>query len=260
MSVWIGTSGWQYRDWRAAYYPPKLPPGRWLEAYAADFATVESNNAFYRLPGRRTFEAWAERTPEDFVMAVKVSRYLTHILRLTEPDEPVDRFLDRARGLGSKLGPVLVQLPPTLRRDVGRLEATLDRFGSGVRVAVEFRHETWFVDEVRRTLERHGAALCLADRRGMLTPVWRTADWTYLRFHEGRAEPRPCYGRSSLATWAARLADVWGPDADAWVYFNNDPRACAPRDAARFAAATRHAGLQPTRTSRPSAVHVRTAT
>ena len=111
-----------------------------------------------------------------------------------------------------------------------------------VRVAVEFRHATWFTDETRRLLERHGSALCLADRRGLRTPLWRTADWTYLRFHEGRATPPPCYGRTTLATWTERIRDGWGADADAWAYFNNDPRGCAPRDAARFGALAARAG------------------
>ena len=247
MTVWIGTSGWQYRDWRGTFYPGRLAQARWLEAYAEAFATVESNNAFYRLPERHVFEAWAERTPDDFVMAVKMSRFLTHIRRLRDPEEPVQRFLDRAGGLGSKLGPVLIQLPPQLRADHDRLTATLRQFPASVRVAVEFRHKSWFTDDTRSLLERHGAALCLADRRGALTPVWRTADWTYLRFHEGRASPPPCYGPTALRTWVDRLRDGWGADAEAWIYFNNDPRGCAPRDAARFGALAARAGLSPSR-------------
>jgi uncharacterized protein YecE (DUF72 family) len=247
MAVWIGTSGWQYRDWRGRLYPDRLSMGRWLEHYAARFATVESNNAFYRLPPRHVFEAWRDRTPDDFVMAVKVSRYLTHILRLREPAEPVERFLDRIAGLGPKLGPVLLQLPPQLRRDDDRLADVLRRFPPDVRVAVEFRHSTWFVDDVRALLAEHRAALCLADRRRPLTPLWRTTDWTYLRFHEGLASPRPCYGRAALAAWARRLADGWGPHADCWVYFNNDPRGCAPRNAAQFARSAIGVGLAPTR-------------
>jgi uncharacterized protein YecE (DUF72 family) len=248
VTVRIGTSGWQYRDWRGPFYPPRLAQARWLEAYAQAFATVESNSAFYRLSERHVFEAWAERTPDDFVMAVKMSRFLTHVRRLRDPAEPVQRFLDRAGGLGPKLGPVLIQLPPQFRADHDRLAATLERFPRDVRVAVEFRHRSWFTDETRSLLEHHGAALCLVDRRGLRTPLWRTADWTYLRFHEGRATPRPCYGRTSLRTWVERLRDGWGPDAEAWVYFNNDPRGCAPRDAARFGGLAERTGLRPSRT------------
>ncbi|HVL54605.1 MAG TPA: DUF72 domain-containing protein, partial [Vitreimonas sp.] len=220
---------------------------RWLEAYADGFATVESNNAFYRLPERRVFEAWADRTPPDFRMAVKVSRYLTHIRRLRDPEEPIERFSERISGLGAKLGPVLLQLPPQLRCDADRLARALDRFPGGIRVAVEFRHPTWFVDEVRSLLTERDVALCLADRRRPLGALWRTASWGYLRFHEGRASPPPCYGRAALAGWASRLAEQWRPDEDVWVYFNNDPRGCAPRDAARFAGLVRRAGLEPTR-------------
>src|SRR5689334_13751783 len=246
MTIWIGTSGWQYADWRAPVYHG-LPQKAWLESYAARFATVESNNAFYHLPQRVVFEHWAERTPDDFVMAVKVSRYLTHIKRLAEPEEPVDRFLDRARGLGRKLGPALIQLPPQLRCDYERLARTLARFPAAVRVAVEFRHPSWFADDIGRLLRDPGAALCLADRRGVLGPVWRTADWSYLRFHGGRARPRPAYGDAALASWARRLAAHWTPDEDVYVYFNNDHRAAAPRDAARFAGQVRRAGLRPSR-------------
>jgi uncharacterized protein YecE (DUF72 family) len=257
MAVWIGTSGWQYRDWRGTFYPAATPVRAWLETYAAAFATVESNNAFYRLPERRTFEDWAERTPDDFVMAVKVSRFLTHIKRLADPAEPVARFLDRVAGLGPGLGPVLIQLPPRFRADPGRLRATLDQFPRDVRVAVEFRDPSWFTDEVRAILEERSAALCLADRRRPLTPLWRTAPWTYLRFHEGRARPRPCYGRAALATWAERLAVRWSPDEDCYVYFNNDARGCAPRDAARFAGLARAAGLRPTRVPAVRSIRVR---
>ena len=250
MAVWIGTSGWQYGDWRGRFYPPRLPVSRWLEAYAEGFATVESNAAFYRLPERRTFGDWAARTPPDFVMAVKVSRYLTHVRRLREPAEAVARFVDRVAGLGDKLGPVLLQLPPQLRCDPERLDAALAEFPPEFRVAVEFRHPTWFVDEVRALLTERRAALCLADRRRPLTPLWKTTAWTYLRFHEGRASPAPCYGSTALRTWALRLAEGWGPDADCWVYFNNDPRGCAPRDAARFAGVVERVGLEPSRVPR----------
>ena len=257
MAVWIGTSGWQYRDWRGTFYPPATPVRSWLESFSDRFATVESNNAFYRLPERRTFEDWARRTPDDFVMAVKVSRYLTHIKRLSEPAEPVERFIDRVAGLGPKLGPVLLQLPPQLKADLGRLEDTLDRFPRSIRVAVEFRHPSWFSDEVRAALTDRSVALCLADRRRPLGPIWRTADWTYLRFHEGRGRPRPCYGRGALEAWAGRLAATWSADEDVYVYFNNDPRGCAPRDAARFARQVERVGLRPTRVPAVRSVHVR---
>ncbi|NYV78551.1 DUF72 domain-containing protein, partial [Streptomyces sp. UH6] len=135
MTVYVGTSGWQYKDWRGVLYPEGTPVRRWLEEYAARFATVESNNAFYRLPSRETFAGWRERTPEDFTVAVKASRFLTHVKRLRDPAEPVERLLGHAGGLGDRLGPVLLQLPPTLRADAGLLDACLACFPPGVRVA-----------------------------------------------------------------------------------------------------------------------------
>lgn len=256
MPAWIGTSGWQYASWRGTFYPDRLAQKGWLEHYADRFQVVEVNNAFYRLPEASTFAAWAERTPADFVVAVKASRYLTHIKRLAQPQEPVARFMDRARHLGPKLGPVLLQLPPNLRCDVGALEETLDQFPSSVRVAVECRHESWFTDETFKLLTDRGAAFCLADSPRRRTPVVRTADWGYLRLHEGRARPHPCYGRAALEAWARRLAELWDPDDDVYVFFNNDPRGCAVRDARVFAPAARRAGLQPTRVPGPREIHV----
>jgi len=255
MPLLIGTSGWQYRHWRETFYPRGVAQGRWLEYYAARFATVESNAAFYRLPEAATFAAWARRTPDDFVMAVKASRYLTHILRLTEPEEPVKMLVERARELGGKLGPILVQLPPSLRIELDRLKRTLDCFPTDWRVAVEFRHDSWYTDEVRRELAERKVPLCLADRRGPITPIWRTADWTYLRFHTGQATPWPCYGRDALDSWVRRLSGEWAPDEEAYVYFNNDPRACALRDARVFSLVARRDGWPATRI--PAANEVR---
>jgi uncharacterized protein YecE (DUF72 family) len=255
VGVLVGTSGWQYRDWRGRFYPPDIPQRAWLEHYASRFAVVESNNAFYRLPEPRTFADWAERTPDDFVMAVKASRFLTHVRRLREPEEPVWRLLDHAGHLGAKLGPVLLQLPPTLRADPDALDRCLACFPPPRRVAVEPRHPSWFSEEVKAVLTARGAALCLADSAGPVTPLWRTADWTYLRFHRGTATPPPCYGRTALAAWAGRLATGWGPDAAVYVFFNNDPGACAVRDARRFALAAARAGLAPTRVPAAGEVH-----
>ena len=258
MGVLVGTSGWQYRHWRGLLYPDGLPQSRWLEYYAERFATVESNASFYRLPEASTFAAWAARTPPDFVMAVKASRYLTHIRRLRDPEEPVRRLLDRAGALGPKLGPILLQLPPDLKADPEALDRTLVCFPPEVRVAVEFRHPSWDTAEVRDLLAARRAALCLADSPHRTTPFWRTADWTYLRLHEGRATPRPCYGRQALATWARRLAQAWEPDERIYVYFNNDPNGCAVRDARLFALAATRAGLHSTRVPDPAETPVAT--
>ena len=241
----IGTSGWQYRDWRPGLYPANLPLRLWLERFAEAFQVVEVNNAFYRLPEKSTFQKWRERTPDDFRFAVKMSRYLTHVKRLQDPAEPVARFLGRAEALGDKLGPVLLQLPPTLKADVDALERTLSRFPSHVQVAVEPRHESWWIDEVREVLKRHGAALCWADRKGRpRTPLWETADFGYLRMHEGSAKPWPRYGRSALSSWLDRIDEK----TPTWVFFNNDPGGAAVIDAAAMARQARRRGFEVTRT------------
>ncbi|MFI6785903.1 DUF72 domain-containing protein [Nonomuraea sp. NPDC050383] len=234
MTTWVGTSGWQYKDWRGGLYPDGVPQRLWLETYAETFRTVESNNAFYRLPSPESFAGWRERTPDGFVMAVKASRFLTHIKRLADPEEPVQRLMTAASQLKEKLGPVLLQLPPTLKADPERLDRCLACFPCGVRVAVECRHESWWTPEVRDLLQARGAALCWADRLGRpVAPLWRTAPWGYVRLHEGRATPRPSYGDTSLRTWAGRVRDAgW---QDAYVYFNNDPGGAAVRNATRFA-------------------------
>ncbi len=250
MPVLIGTSGWHYQHWRGLFYPKALASGSWLEWYAQRFATVEINNAFYRLPDAAAVAGWAAAVSDDFVMAVKASRYLTHVRRLRDPQEAVDRMLQRLTGLGPKFGPILLQLPPNLRIDTAALGATLGALSERA-VAVEFRHPSWYTPETRRLLEKFGAALCLTDSRGPQTPWWRTADWGYVRFHQGRAQPPSCYGPTALGTWADRLAELWPDRSTLYVYFNNDTHGCAPRDARQFAAAVRRAGLTPARVPGP---------
>jgi len=250
MPLRVGTSGWQYRHWRTRFYPAKVAQGRWLEFYAERFATVEVNATFYRLPRPEVVARWAGRTPADFVLAVKASRYLTHVRRLRDPAESVARFVEVVmRPLGGKLGPVLLQLPPTLRADPALLADALDAFPAGLRRSVEVRHPSWFTDEVAAVLAARDVPLCLSDRRGRpQEPLWHTADWGYVRLHEGRAQPWPCYGRAALVRWVERVAGLWPPGSDVFVFFNNDPMGCALRDAAHFAAAARRVGLCPTRT------------
>lgn len=246
--VFVGTSGWQYTHWRGLFYPERLPSRLWLEHYSARFRAVEVNNTFYRLPRAEVFEQWAQRTPPDFVLALKMSRYLSHIRRLRDPDEAVALFLERAAPLRAKCGPLLLQLPPGMTAAPDRLDHTLALVPAPLRVAVEFRDASWYTDRVRSVLERHGAALCLADRAAEpLSPPWRTAPWTYLRFHEGTGRPRPCYRRETLRAWAERLAASWSGGDDLWAFFNNDPAGCAVRDATRFAEALHHVGFTPTR-------------
>ncbi|WP_205325641.1 DUF72 domain-containing protein [Glycomyces sp. YM15] len=252
MPVLVGTSGWQYRDWRGVLYPEGVPQRRWLEHYAERFPAVENDGAFYRLPERGTFERWRSETPKRFVMALKVSRFLTHLKRLRDPAEPVKRLTDAAAGLGDRLGPFLLQLPPTLKADPDRLADCLDRFPEGARVAVEPRHESWWNDEVRSVLSERDAALCWADRGGRpVTPLWRTASWGYLRLHEGRAKPAPSYGDAALRSWCRRIDETWPKRAECHVYFNNDQGGAAVRNAFRFAELMRDLGGRSVPGARP---------
>jgi uncharacterized protein YecE (DUF72 family) len=234
MAIRIGTSGFIYEHWRRRFYPPSAR-GSELEFYARTFDTVELNVTFYRLPPSATFRSWAARVPDGFLFAVKASRYLTHVRRLQEPRPSVERLVERASELGSHLGPILIQLPPDLEVDVKALEATLDAFPAALRLAVEPRHASWFTEDLRQLLTDRGVALCLADRRGPITPIWQTADWTYLRFHAGRGTPSSCYEGRDLAAWAKRLDTVRGRAASGFAYFNNDSSGCALRDASVFA-------------------------
>lgn len=235
MRFLIGTSGWQYDDWRGRFYPEDLPQKQWLEHYAARFPTVEINNTFYRLPDRDVFAQWGRRVPDDFCFSLKMSRYLSHIKRLKAPAEPVHRFTSRAEAMDGAWGPTLLQLPPTMHIDVGRLAAVLKLWPDKRRLAVELRHDSWFTDEVRDLLTRHEVALVLADRHGQrLQPMWRTAPWTYVRFHQG-THNHPSYRTPTLGRWFDDLRERWDDDDEAYVYFNNDQTGAAVRDALHFA-------------------------
>jgi uncharacterized protein YecE (DUF72 family) len=248
VTVLVGTSGWQYRHWRYTYFRKGVPQNKWFEQVLRDFRTVELNVTFYRLPRTEVFAGWYARSPDDAVITVKASRYLTHVKRLKDPQPSVDMLMDRIRPLGHKLGPVLIQLPPDLQVDVVALDATLAAFPRGIRLAVEPRHASWWTDDVRRCLERHNAALCWADRKGAITPLWRTADWGYLRFHEGRRDPWPFYTDDELRWWVDQIVQTYPSDAeDVYVYFNNDPGTAAIDNAITFAADVARHGRDVTR-------------
>jgi uncharacterized protein YecE (DUF72 family) len=258
--ILVGTSGWQYRHWRGVLYPPDVPQKRWLEHYAASYATVENDGTFYRLPTRETFADWQARTPDDFVMAIKASRYLTHIRRLRDPAGPVERLMQAAGGLGRRLGPVLLQLPPNLQANPPLLDACLAEFAKApadvvdvpVRVAVEPRHPSWWTNQTQDVLAARGAALCWADRLGRpVTPLWNPAGWGYVRFHEGAAQRWPRYGVGALRSWLNRIRAAWPDGSSVYVYFNNDQCGAAIADAAEFARLAGQAGCEVTKAATP---------
>ena len=215
-----GCSGWSYEHWRGVFYPRSGSSAHWLEIYAQSFDTVEINATFYRLPTVKTVEGWARRAPPNFLFAVKASRYLTHVKRLRDMVEGVKRMDACVEPLrrASKLGPMLWQLPPHFHRDDEVLQSALEALEPG-RHAFEFRDPSWFAADVYELLRRHGATLVVADRApGPPSPWVDTADWSYLRFHSGRARDGD-YSARELRAWARRLT---GQTGDLFAYFNND--------------------------------------
>ena len=221
--VRIGCSGWNYDDWRGRLYPEGLGKPRWLERYAQCFDTVEVNSTFYRLASREATRRWAEQTPPGFVFAAKASRYLTHVRRLREIDQGIERYYERIEPLreAGKLGPIVWQFPANFRRDDELLADALGRLPAG-RHCFEFRHESWFDEGVYELLGAHGAALVIGDH-----PKWPfqarqlTTDWTLVRLHHGRRGRRGNYSATEIDTWARRIA-AWRDHAEVLVYFNND--------------------------------------
>ena len=231
----VGCSGWNYDHWRdGIFYPARCPARRWLTFYAERFDTVEVNSTFYRLPRRDAVARWVEQTPPDFLFAVKVSRYLTHVKRLREIDIHLPLLLERIAPLvdGDKLGPLLWQLPPTFVRDDERLAEALARFPADLRHAVEFRHQSWFAPRPLQLLADRGVALVVADRPGApgRGRAERTAEFSFVRFHHGSRGRRGNYSDAELADWAETLRD-WSRRGEVYAYFNNDWEGFAPRNA-----------------------------
>jgi uncharacterized protein YecE (DUF72 family) len=229
----IGCSGWNYDSWRrGVFYPERCPARLWLEYYARRFDTVEVNATFYRLPTVKAVQGWVDQTPDDFVFAVKMSRYVTHVKRLRELTPSLELFYGRIEPLvrSLKLGPVLWQLPPTFKRDDDRLADALERLPQG-RHAFEFRHPTWFVPEVMELLRSHAVALVIGDRPEVhrFQTLDLTTDWAFVRFHAGTRGRRGNYSESELREWADRIRS-WAV-REAFIYFNNDWEGFAPRNA-----------------------------
>ena len=235
LPVRIGCSGWNYKDWRGRFYPPGLPPRRWLAHYAQRFDTVEVNSTFYRLARPGAVATWVADTPPGFVFAVKASRYLTHVKRLTDTERGVERLYAGIEPLlrSTKLGPVLWQLPENFHRDDDRLGAALQRLPPG-RHCFEFRHHSWFAAPVYELLRAHHAALVYGDDpRRPFQVLELTADWTFLRFHRGHRGRRGNYSESEVREWAARIRALRA-QAEVFAYFNNDWEGFAPRNARRL--------------------------
>ena len=225
--LWTGTSGFSYKEWKGSFYPEKLPANRMLEYYSQQLASVEINNTFYRLPRAEMLEKWASQVPDDFAFVLKASRRITHMKRLKDAGDPLEYLVTTAVGaLGARLGPILFQLPPYLRKDVERLRDFLAIVPDTVRAAFEFRHESWFGDDVYHALADHGAALVTADTGEGEAPVVETARFGYARLR------RPGYGDAELAEWVEALRrSAW---SDVFVFFKHEDEGAGPRMAAGF--------------------------
>jgi uncharacterized protein YecE (DUF72 family) len=226
--LFIGTSGWTYSSWKGAFYPETLPSKRYLEFYSREFDSTEVNYSFYHLPRPSTYEKWAAQVPKDFIFALKASRFITHVKRLIGIEEAWSTFVQNALALGSHLGPVLLQFPPSLRIDRKRLGAFLRAAQRPVarshrlRLACEFRHDSWFTEEIFSLLSRYNATLCVADSPRYPRQNVVTANFVYIRFHGRTKLFASKYSDAELAEEAKRIKRYLRDGLDTYVYFNND--------------------------------------
>ncbi|HUF65262.1 MAG TPA: DUF72 domain-containing protein [Gemmatimonadaceae bacterium] len=215
MRLLAGTSGYAFKEWKGAFYPADLKNDAMLRFYAGRFPTVEINNTFYRLPKENVLLGWASQVPESFTFAIKASQRITHYARLKpECESAVEFLLKNTSTLGGRMGPVLFQLPPNLKKDLDRLRVFLDMLPFDRRFTIEFRNESWFEDDVLDALRARDVALCISEQAEFASPVLSTASWGYARLH------RPDYGDARLAEWAQQLAGQ--PWNDAYVFFKHD--------------------------------------
>jgi uncharacterized protein YecE (DUF72 family) len=233
MHVHVGCSGWSYRHWRDDFYPRGLPASRWFEYYATVFDTVELNGTFYRLPSAKAVRVWHDKAPRGFVFTAKASRLITHFRRLQDCKEALSTYLERIELLDENLGPILYQLPPNLERNDAVLESFLALLPSSRRHAFEFRHASWWCDDVYDLLRRHDTGFCMYDMGQTRAPVIATTDFAYMRYHGAAGLGRGGYTPQELGATAKELRGLRGV-RDLFVYFNNDLGGHAPRDAVSF--------------------------
>ena len=226
---YIGTSGWHYDHWREEFYPKDLAKSRWLEFYSGRFFTVELNNSFYHLPSEKAFINWNDSSPPEFLFSVKVSRFITHIKRLRNAAEPMTNLMTRVRLLEGKLGPLLYQLPPNMKRDDPTLEDFLKTLPEDTCHVFEFRHNSWFDDGVFKLLRHYDAGFCIYDMPGFSTPVIATSDFAYIRFHGSQWLYAGSYSDEELEGWARKIVALGVKVV--YTYFNNDAEGFAIKNA-----------------------------
>ncbi|MGK5595296.1 MAG: DUF72 domain-containing protein [Parachlamydiaceae bacterium] len=229
-AIYIGTSGWSYQHWKENFFPNKLPTTKWLNYYAQTFPTVEINTTFYHLPLEKTVVNWYQQVPSQFLFAVKASRYITHIKRLRNCQESVDLFMKKISSLKDKKGPILFQLPPSLQMDLARLQSFLSYLPKKEKFVLEFRHASWFVDDIYTILSDHNIALCITDLNGTLSPEMMTANFSYIRLHGPKKAYQGSYGLANLKKWQKKI-EKWGRSQTVFCYFDNDEKGYAIQDA-----------------------------
>ena len=223
--VYIGTSGWSYEHWKGLFYPEDIKKKDWFGYYSEHYDTVELNNTFYHLPKASTFEKWAAESPAGFVFCVKANRYITHVKKLNEPGQSVGKFMERAYKLGEKLGPILYQLPPNLHINVDKLRKFLEVLPEWVENFFEFRHASWFCDEVYGILDDFGAGFCIHDLVDGWCEKIVTGGKIYLRFHGASGKYEGAYSDEELESWAKWIKSMRGRVEHIYAYFNNDANA-----------------------------------
>ena len=229
--IHVGCSGWVYRHWKGAFYPADLPRKRWFETYAKTFDTVEINASFYRLPLPKTFEGWRDKAPPGFRYAVKANRFITHLKKLVGIDDALAEFIGLVRQLGPALGPILYQLPPSLHKDLGRLKDFLTLLPHDLEHVVEFRHRSWYDDDVLALLDEHKVGFVAHDLIGLVSPRWASGRTAYVRFHGAGGKYRGRYSEQQMADWADWLSGQQATGRSVWAYFNNDIGGDAIEDA-----------------------------
>jgi uncharacterized protein YecE (DUF72 family) len=218
----IGTSGWHYNHWMRRFYPEDLPKSKWLQYYARQFDTVEINNTFYQLPKEVSIKRWRELAPKGFLYTVKANRYITHIKRLKDTSEELNRFFERIDLLKEKLGPILYQLPPSMHKDLDLLEAFIKLLTEKCPAVFEFRHESWYSEDTYALLNKYNAAFCTHDLPGKQSPRIVAGDIVYVRFHGTTGRYSGNYSKSALREWADWIKDNLKGIRAVYAYFNND--------------------------------------
>jgi uncharacterized protein YecE (DUF72 family) len=231
MKFHIGTSGWVYDDWQGIFYPKGLSRAKWFEFYNRNFTTVELNNSFYHLPSEKAFATWRAKSSKDFTYAVKATRFITHLKKLRNTEESLATFLERVQILGEKLGPLLYQLPPSMRRNEAVLESFVELLPNQLHHVIEFRNESWFDEAVFDLLRRNNIGFCIYDMPGFTTPLVVSADFAYLRFHGREQLYGSCYSKAEIAEWARKIAQLGQGLTSVYVYFNNDVEGFAVKNA-----------------------------